>query len=74
MTLDVATASFFLVARQYFTRGFTNETVQLSAIHQTEPVSNQRGYQGYLKHTMDNPKMTFEEWKEAEREKYDELP
>ena len=37
-------------------------------------LANQRGYQGYLKHTMDNPKMTFEEWKEAEKEKYDELP
>ena len=43
-------------------------------IEEMEIWADQRGYQGYLKYTKDNPKMTFEEWKEAEREKYDELP
>lgn len=32
----------------------------------------QRGYEGYLKHTKDNPKMTFEEWKEKTEREVDE--
>ena len=35
-------------------------------------LANQRGYQGYLKHTLDNPKMTFEEWKEKTEREVDE--
>ena len=35
-------------------------------------LANQRGYQGYLKHTKDNPKMTFEEWKEKTEREVDE--
>ena len=34
--------------------------------------ADQRGYQGYLKHTKDNPKMTFEEWKEKTEKEVDE--
>ena len=35
-------------------------------------LANQRGYQGYLKRTKDNPKMTFEEWKEKTEKEVDE--
>lgn len=33
-----------------------------------------QGYQRYLALLKGKPQMTFEEWKQAEREKYDELP
>ena len=36
--------------------------------------ANQQGYKMYLALHKEKPQMTFEEWKEAEREKYDELP